>query len=105
MEAGKLRHKITIKSRAAGRNSYGESTDTWTDVKTLRVSIEPLLGREYFAAEAAQSEVEVKFKTRYVAGIENKMRVQHGADLYEILSAVNVENRNVELLLYCKKVV
>ena len=63
-----------------------------------------MLGREFFAAEQTQSRVEVKFNTRYVAGVENEMRVQDSEGIYEILSAINVKSLNRELLMYCRKV-
>lgn len=105
MEAGKLRHKITIQAQATTRNNYGERLTSWLDVVTVRASKEPLLGNQYFQAEALQSKVEVKFQTRYVAGIDNTMRVQHGNDTYEILSVVDVEGRNRELVIYAKRLV
>jgi SPP1 family predicted phage head-tail adaptor len=105
LRIGTLRHRITIKQRQSIRNSYGESTESWVDVVTLWAAKEPLLGREYFAAEAAQSKVEVKFRTRYTPGVESSMRIQHGADQYEILGPpVDVQGLKRELLLYAKKV-
>lgn len=105
LAAKDLRAKITLKRLTSERDEYGEPVDTWIDIKTIYAAMEPLLGNEYFAAEAAQSKVEVKFRTRYAAGIDNTMRIQHGSEVYEILSAINVQGLNRELLLYAKKVV
>jgi hypothetical protein len=41
---------------------------------------------------------------RFVEGITNEMRIQHGLEIYEILSVVNVKSLNRELLCYCKLV-
>lgn len=110
MEAGKLRHKISILKLAnsndpANLNEYGEPKGQWSIFASSRASKEPLLGNEYFRAEAIQSNVEVKFRTRYIPGVNNAMRIQHGNELYEILSAIDVESRNRELLIYAKKVI
>ncbi|NRF91534.1 phage head closure protein [Paenibacillus frigoriresistens] len=105
IEAGKLRHTITIKSLKPTRNSYGESTQEWVDFLTIRASKEPLIGNEYFNAAAVQSLVEIKFRARYRSGITNAMRIHHGTEVYEILSAINVQSLNRELLIYCKLVV
>ena len=48
--------------------------------------------------------VEVKFNMRYIEGITSEMRIKHGLEIYEILSAVNVKSLNRELLCYCKLV-
>lgn len=105
MEAGKLRQKITFKKLQTAQNAYGEVIQNWSDFATVRASKEQLLGNEYFKAEAVQSQVEVKFRTRYLPGIDNTMRIQHGSEVYVILSAINVQSLNKELLIYCKLVV
>jgi SPP1 family predicted phage head-tail adaptor len=105
MQAGPMRHKITFQLLQGDQNSYGEPINTWVDFATVRASLEPLLGNEFFRAEAVQSKVEVKFRTRYIPGVNNAMRIQHGSDAYEIISAIDVQSRHRELLIYAKKVV
>lgn len=100
----KLRHKITIKKLSPGKDEFGADTQVWQPVKTIWSSKEPLLGREYFAAEAAQSLVEVKFRARFTKGIKNDMRVYHGSDVYDILSVIDVMGLRRELLIYVKRV-
>lgn len=101
-----MRNKITIKQKTQTRNSYGESIVAWTDFKAnIWASKEPILGNEYFAAETVQSKVEVKFRTRYFAGVTNEMCIEDSEGSYEILSSINVKSLNRELLMYCKKVV
>lgn len=107
MEAGKLRHKITIQQEipSSTPDTYGQHPVTWTDVITVRASVVPNKGREYYAAIAAQSDVEIVFGMRYVSLVKNNMRVLYNNEQYEILSAVNVEERNRELIIYAKKVI
>lgn len=97
--------KITILTPPTGRDEYGGESGTWAAFKSdLWASKEPLLGKEYLSAEAVQSKVEVKFRTDYVSGVTNEMRIRDSTDDYEILSAINVKNLNRELLMYCRKV-
>lgn len=99
------RHKIEFLRRSAGQDDYGEPADTWeTYKKGVWAAKDPLLGNEYFTANTTDSKVEVKFNMRYVDGITNDMRIQHGQEVYEILSVVNVKSLNRELLCYCKLV-
>lgn len=99
------RHKIDFLQRVKGRDEYGEPVDEWQIFKAgIWASKDPLLGNEFFAAYTTDSKVEVKFNMRYVPGITNDMRIKHGNDIYEILSAVNVKGLNRELLCYCRLV-
>lgn len=99
------RHKIDFLQRESGRDDYGEPVDTWKPFKEgIWASKDPLLGNEYFNALTADTKVEVKFNMRYISGVTNEMRIQHGDEVYEILSAVNVRGLNRELLCYCKLV-
>ena len=100
-----MRNIINIKQRAESYNSFGEPIDIWETVyPNIWASKEPLLGKEYFSAEATQSQVEVKFRTYYFDGVKNEMRVECDGEIFEILSAINVKSLNRELLMYCKKV-
>ncbi len=99
------RHKIDFLQRESGRDDYGEPVDTWKPFKEgIWASKDPLLGNEFFAALTTDNKVEVKFNMRYIEGITSEMRIKHGLEIYEILSAVNVKSLNRELLCYCKLV-
>lgn len=99
------RNKIDIMQKSADRDDYGSPTDVWTAYKSgVWSSKSPLLGNEYFTAMTNDTKVTVKFNMRYVAGVTDKMRIVHGTETYEILSLVNVQSLNRELLCYCKLV-
>lgn len=102
MDAGALRHRITIQGRTADKNNYNELTD-WQDVLTTQAAINTLSGREFFAAEQTQSEVTHKITIRYKPGIKPSMRVQFGARNFDIMYVQNFEERNVELTLMCRE--
>ena len=104
MEAGRLKESVKFVSPPTGQDEYGAPNTDWVDVLTTRASFVPMIGREWFQAEATQSMVEVKFRIRYRKEITNKMRLINRGITYEILSASNVEGQNREILLYCKKV-
>jgi SPP1 family predicted phage head-tail adaptor len=98
------REKIDFLARSDSQDDYGEPNGTWETFKTVWASKEPILGNEYLTALTTDTKVEVKFNCRYVEGVTNEMRIQHGAEVYEILSAINVKSLNRELLCYCKLV-
>lgn len=98
------RYKIEFLKRSDGQDEYGDPIENWEVVKTVWASKEPLIGNEYLTAYTTDAKVEVKFNSRYIDGITNDMRIRHGNEVYEILSAVNVKGLNRELLCYCKLV-
>lgn len=99
------RHKIDLLYKAKGRDEYGEPIEDWKVFTSgIWASKDPLLGNEFFTALTADSKVEVKFNMRYLDGVTNEMRIRHGEEIYEILSAVNVKGLNRELLCYCRLV-
>ena len=105
MNPGRYRHKIDFLQRATGHDEYGEPVEAWESfVSGAWAAKDPLLGNELFAAFTTDSKIEVKFNMRYIPGVTNDMRIRHGSEVYEILSAINVKSLNRELLCYCKLV-
>jgi len=101
---GSYRFKIDFLQPPTGKDDYGEPLDTWTVFKSAKASKEPILGNEFFTALTTDTKVEVKFNTRYIKGITDEMRIKHGTEVYEILSAIDVKSAHKELLCYCKLV-
>lgn len=104
MNAGKLRHRVTIRKPVETQNDYGEAEVRWQDVATVWAMISPLRGREYFAAKQAVSEIEARIVIRFMEGITAKMKIVHGSNEYEIETIINVMEANRELQLMCKRV-
>lgn len=105
MASGNYRERIVIQKPSQVRNGYGEMEEGWVDFLSVRAGFNPLYGREFFASEQTQSQVEVKFFIRYRKGIESNYRVLHKGISYEILyPPIDVRGMRLELLLYCKKV-
>jgi SPP1 family predicted phage head-tail adaptor len=105
MRIGRLRHRITIQQPSTAQNTYGEPGTTWSDLATVWGSIEPLRGREYFAAQEIQAEVTTRIVIRHRADVSPTMRVNYGSDTYLIESVINPDNRDRELQLMCRQVV
>lgn len=106
MRAGRLRHTIVIQRRVAGQDSYGQPLESsWENFKTVRASVEPLQGREFFSAQAVQSEANVRFRMRHVSGVTSDMRISFSGDIYEIHGQpINPNNRSRELHIMAKRI-
>lgn len=77
----------------------------WTDVATLRASIEPVSGREYFSGAFQIGENITRIRTRYRPDltIDRKMRVKFGERIFSIFDVIDFHERHEELQLMCKE--
>lgn len=94
MQAGRLRHRVTLQRRADTQSTSGEVVPGYEDILTVWASIEPLSGREMFAAQQVQSEVNTRIRIRWRPEIDSTVRVvnaltatRKGSDFYDVLSA------------------
>lgn len=104
MRAGKLRHRVVLQQRTAAsptNHPSGEKDAAWTTYLTVWASVEPLAGRELFAAQQVNSEVSVRIRMRYRDGITHKLRASFDGRIYDIVAVIDREERHVELELLC----
>jgi SPP1 family predicted phage head-tail adaptor len=103
MNIGKLRHRIAIEQVTETQDTDGAVIETWSVFAVAQASIEPISGREYIAAQSTQAEVTHRIRLRYLSGVTPKMRVNCNSRIFDILSAINVGERNRELQLMCRE--
>lgn len=102
MRAGDLTQRVTIERLQEGQDEAGQPITTWVPLTTTWAAVEPLNGREYFAADAAASEVTTRIRIRYRPGLTSADRVNHDGALHNILAIINPRSRGRELVLMCK---
>jgi SPP1 family predicted phage head-tail adaptor len=108
MRSGELNNRVILQQRATTQDSFGAQINTWSDVTTLWVSIEPLTGRELFAAQAVNTEITHVVKTRYQALFADPkavaaMRLNYGGRLFNIHAPMNIGEGNREVQLLCSE--
>lgn len=111
VEAGRLRHRVTLQRRVESQGSTGEVTWTWQDEDVVWAAVEPIQGREFFASQQVQAEVTTRIRIRYRPNIDAKMRVKHVTDAgspgavvyYGIEAVINPKHRRRELQLMCRE--
>lgn len=99
MEAGKLRHSVSIESATDTQDQYGEPIKSWSSFAEVWASREDLSGQEAFAAQQVKADITTRFSIRYVEGITATMRVRMGLTLYNIESVADPDGRARTLLL------
>lgn len=103
LNIGSMRTRITLQKPVKSR-SDGSLVTTWTDVATVWAAVHPLVGKEYHSAMQEQSESTHKINMRYRSDIRADWRIKLGNRELDIASPpINIDERNVELVLYCKE--
>ena len=105
MRAGPLRCRITIEAPVETQGADGSIATAWETFATTWASIEPLIGREYFAQQRERATVSHKIRMRHLSGITHKMRISWESRNFEIESVLNVGERNRELVLMASETV
>ena len=104
MNPGRLRHLVNIQKQVETQNAYGEPEVTWSNIaEKVWCQIEPLRGREYFAAKQINADIEARVIMRYRNDVTAKMRLMHGTNEYYIYSIINVDERDREIQLMCTR--
>lgn len=102
MNAGQLDQRVTVERLQQGQDEYGGPVTTWAPLFTTWAAVEPLTGREYFAAAAVQSEVTTRLRLRFRPGVSAADRVTHEGRVYDITSVIDFKSSNRELVLMCR---
>lgn len=102
LQAARLTRLVSLQRRAAGQGPRGQALEQWDTVEaSIWAGVEPLRGRDYFAAGQMQSPADVLVIMHWRAGVEPGMRIVDGDDVYEIVTPVDVGGRRITLELMC----
>lgn len=104
MRAGRLRHRVTIQQVTRTRDGFGQPVESWSAFATVWAAVEPLRGREYFAAQQFAAETTHKITLRYLASVLPSMRVLFGSRVFRIEAIKDSAERNVQMELMCVEV-
>ncbi len=105
MRAGNLRQRVAIQNYTETRDAMGHPIQSYSTVATVYAAVEPIKGREFFAAEQVQSDTDVRIRMRYRDDItiDTRSRVTHETHTYDVMNVIHVSERHRELHLMCKE--
>ena len=95
MRAGQLRHKIVFQKLTVSTDTWSHSNKTWADQVTVWASIWSTKGTERLESLKLGNELTHNIRCRYRTGLHPKMRIKFGTRYFNILSMVNVDERNI----------
>lgn len=102
MQSGKLDQRVTIEKYSYTTGPIGQVIVTWTPLAEVWAAVEPLNGREFYAAAMTVAQVETRIRIRYRADLSVTDRIRHGDTLHDIQSIINPRSGDRELVLMCK---
>jgi len=103
IRAGRFRHRLTLQKKTETRTASGDVAYTWVTDSTVWGAIEPLTGKEIFAASQTQSELSVRVLIRYHATIATTWRIVNDGLAYSILSISNSDSRDRIMEIMCSQ--
>lgn len=106
LNAGKYRHRITLMRPATDeqRSDYGNRVGEGTPIATVWAAKEDWAAREGEEYGQEYGETTTRFRIRYRTDVDNTAQVVHGSHTYEILGVLDLDGRQRELVLICKRV-
>jgi SPP1 family predicted phage head-tail adaptor len=104
MNIGRLKHRVVLQKKTVTEDAIKQQSESWIDYAYIWASIEPLTGREYFAARQENTEVTTRVTIRYLKGVTPDMRVVFGTRVFEALSVINPRELNQSLVLMCREI-
>lgn len=99
--AGLFNQRVTIEQKSVTRTAIGEETVTWTAVATVWAAVQPIRGKEFFAAAQMQDATDHRVTIRYRGDVTRDMRVMWGSKPLDIVSVIDVNGRKEDLELMC----
>ena len=104
INAGELDQQITLQPLTVTRGADGSVTKDYSQSNvTVWAQYIAQSGREFYAAQKQNAEVQAAFKIRYRTSIDTKWRVKYGNRYFEILFINDTSKRQGELMLACKE--
>lgn len=101
MDIGRTNKRVTFLKYEEKENRLLQTEQTLAAAITVWASVEPTRGREYQEAQRIRPELTYKVTTRYHKGITPDMLIKYKERIFEIVSIINVRERNEMLEIIC----
>lgn len=94
---------VDVENRSGSTtDGMGNTFQRWVSLyPDVHCAVKPIAGQERWTAEKTQALVTHQVRMRYLDGITSGMRLKFGARYLTVNSVLNVDERNIELVLDC----
>ncbi len=94
IQAGKLRHRLTIQQRVESRDEIGGVAFNWSDLVTRFGSIVAAKGSEITSGDQQDGRQSSEIRIRYYDQLDSTMRIIHKTKIFNIVSIIDIDERN-----------
>lgn len=107
MQSGKLRERVAIQSKSVIRDGFGAEQISWVAVATVCANVRSTDGTEQVESSVDQVVATISHSVliRYRAGLSPAMRLVWRGKALQILSIVESDNLQRQLILKCSEIV
>lgn len=107
MKIGKLRERVTIQQKSVTRDGFGAEVVDWVAVATVWADVRSMDGTESVESSVSQVVATISHSVliRHRAGLSPSMRLAWRGKALHILSIVESDNRQRQLILKCAEIV
>jgi SPP1 family predicted phage head-tail adaptor len=104
MQAGKLDRRISLRHRVLTRNANGENVASYTEYASVWGGKRDLRGREFFAAQQINAELQATWRIRWRSDVTVTDRLVDDAGVvFDVIHIAEIGRRE-GLDLYCRAV-
>ena len=108
MQAGRLRHRVTIQNFTLSKTPSGQPVESWADGKTIWAEVKGISGRELLAAGVERADATIRVWVRFRTDISasSRLKVLNGPYKDAVLSVTgppvpDIKGTRLEIL--CKQ--
>ena len=101
--AQELNNKVAFQRSTMIQDVAGDVSYEWTTFRETFAKVEPLEGREFFAAQAGVGESQAKVTCRWFSDLAQTDRIVIRGEQWNITSIQNIIYGNREMLIYIKR--
>lgn len=100
MNIGERRHRVVFQTATVAQDAFGEPDQTWSTLATRWALVQPLKGRERFAANQVQADVDHRIVCRYdstLSALAPGDRATWSGHTYDIRSIIWRDHRKKQM--------
>lgn len=107
MGANKYRHYGNFEGKEISKDENGRVSETWSVIEdglNVPCEISDLSGNEAVRAKQVQADVTTRISCRWFPGVNERQRLNHDGTLYNFISCINSDGRNLEWVIMAKRI-
>ena len=103
--AGHLRHRVTVQRAVDTRDASGGVIEEWRTIGDRWARVQPLRGRERYAAQQVNPALSHRITMRYTTAVSAARRIKLGDRIFHIEPPLNIDERGAWIEMMAREAV